>query len=311
MQSLRDLAARPRTEKQNLVLIWLGVALASVLLFWAGFKLSERLFPRPQIGLVYVDAVIGASGLPYFSIPLHYAQQTDQVAAVVLIIDSPGGTASTSEELFYRTLDLREEKPVVASINRIGASGAYYISAGASYIIAKPAALVGSVGVVSGIPSSGELSEFEATTGPFKGSGSTQVDWIRGLEVIKNAFVSNVYDQRSYILENMHPESRAALLPDKEHIATGQVWFAPVAYNLGIIDALGSDFDAIEKAAELAHVANYEIVDLTGLTLFDNPDFLLGVDLSSRTTQFFPAGPDYLEDGPWPSFYHLYIPPKD
>ena len=138
-----------------------------------------------------------------------------------------------------------------------------------------------------------------------------QVDRIRGLELIKNAFVSHVYDQRSYVLENMHPESRLDLLPNKENIATGQIWFAPEALEVGIIDAIGSDLDAIAKAADLAGVSNYEIVDLTGLTLFGDGSFLFNTEVGDRAAEFVNPEINLSSDGPYPAFYHLYIPPND
>jgi protease-4 len=310
MQTLKDLAARPRNEKQNEILLWIAIGLASLLLFWAGLGASSAIFPKPKIGIIYVDRPIGAGVLPYFTIPMRYAVEHPEIAAVVLVVDSPGGTAATSEELFYRMVDLRNEKPVVTSVNRLAASGSYYMSIGTNYIYAKPAALVGSVGVISGIPSASPgLNEFEATTGPFKGSGATQVDWIRGLEAMKNAFASNVYDQRLYILERYHDESRADLLPDKDHISTGQVWPAPMALEIGLIDALGSDLDAIRKAGELAHVANYDVVDLTRLVFIDDGTFVLSADIPEGS--YLLDESDYIEAGPWPSFYHLYIPPED
>ena len=311
MEQLRELIARPRSENANQGLLWLAVALASALLIWAGLWTSAQLFPRPKIGVIYVDTVISAQGMPYLTIPLSYAAQHDDIVGVVLVVNSPGGSASVSEELFYRTRDLRDKKPIVVSVMSMNASGAYYISMGANYIMSKPAALIGSIGVVAGIPRDSGLSEFEGTTGPFKGSGSSQVDWIRGLELIKNAFASNVYDQRSYVLENAHPESRLDLLPAKEHFATGQVWFAPEALEVGIIDAIGSDLDAIAKAADLAGVANYEIVDLTGLTLFGDGSFLFNAEVGNRADQFVDPEIELVSEGPYPSFYHLYIPPND
>lgn len=311
METLKALASRPRSPEVNQLLVWLAVLAASFLLFMAGTGLSSLLLPTPKIGLIYIDTVISARGMPYFTIPLNYASENDDIAAVVLIVNSPGGSATVSEELFYRTLDLRSKKPIVVSTASINASGAYYISVAANYIFAKPAALIGSIGVVSGIPGEGGLSEFETTTGPFKGSGSSQVDWIRGIESIKNSFVTNVYDQRIYLLEHMHEESRADRLPDKNHIATGQVWFAPDAYELGIIDELGSDLDAIRKAAELAGVANYEIVDLTGLTLFGDGSFLYNTNISDRAAKYVDPSLSLESDTPWPTFYHLYLPPND
>ena len=296
------------SEKQNQTLIWTAVSILALIAFLVGLGISALALPKPQIGVIYVDDVISAQFLPYLSQPMNYAMEHDEIAAVVLIVDSPGGSASVSEELFYRTLQLRDKKPVVSSVRNLAASGSYYMAVASNYIYSKPAALVGSIGVVAGIPGVANPTEFQATTGPFKSGGSTAVDWIRGMEVLKDAFVGHVYEQRIYMLEHMHPESRAALLPDFDHIGTGQVWFAPVAYDIGLIDALGSDLDAIQKAAELAHVANYDIVDLTGLVIYDDPEFYFGMEAER-------AQPDWsqelLTEGPWPSFYHLYLPPEE
>jgi protease-4 len=291
------------------------LVLGALLLFVVGAGLSQQLWPKPKIGVIYVDQVISAELMPYFSLPISYAMENEDIAAVVLIIDSPGGTASTSEELFFRLTQLRDEKPVVASVNRMAASGSYYMAIASNYIFAKPAALVGSIGVISGVPGTVRPTEFDANTGPFKGSGSSEVDWIRGMESLKNAFVSHVYEQRLYALEHMHAESRAGVLPEKDFISTGQVWFAPAAYDLGLVDELGSDLDAIEKAADLAHVANYEIVDLTGLTIFDNGTFMLTTDRqpvdASLQSDAWLAVLQQAEADPWPDFYHIYIPPTD
>lgn len=291
------------------------LVLGAILLFVIGAGLSQQLLPKPKIGVIYVDQVISAEMLPYFSLPIRYAMEHDEIAGVVLIIDSPGGTASTSEELFFRLTELRDHKPVVASINRMAASGSYYMAIASNYIFAKPAALVGSVGVISGVPGTARPTEFDANTGPFKGSGSSEVDWIRGMESLKNAFVSHVYEQRLYMLEHMHEESRASVLPEKDFISTGQVWFAPSAYDIGLVDELGSDLDAIQKAADLAHVANYEVVDLTGLTVFGNGSFFLNgqeqpIDAATQSEDWL-AALEEAEADPWPDFYHIYIPPTD
>ena len=298
----------------------LAVVMLSLIALGVGFGLSAAIFPRPKIGIVHIDTVIDPFIRPYFTIPLTYAAENRDVAGVVLLVDSPGGEASTSEELFYRVVDLREDKPVVATISRLGASGAYYTAIGANYIYAKPAALVGSIGVIAGIPQSDAPSEFNVTTGPFKGSGSSQVDWIRSIDVIKESFVTNVEDQRLYALDNMHDDSRIDVLPDKDQIATGRVWIAPVAYDIGLIDALGSDVDAIKMAAQLAHVRNYEVIDLTTLAFFDDPTFIFQANPPDITSLALPqvqaaenrdGSGDYIDEGLWPVFYHMYIPPSE
>lgn len=299
-----------------------SVAFFSVVLvlavFAVGFYSSTVFFPTPQIGVIHIDRTISSLDMAYFADAIAYAAANDEIAGVVLIVDSPGGGAATSEELFFRILKLREEKPVVAIINRLGASGAYYIAVGANYIYAHPAALVGSIGVVSQVPPPGQLSEIVRTTGPFKDSGSSVVDWVRGMELIKDAFVTNVYDQRIYALENMHTESRSSRLPEKEHIATGQIWFAPVAYDIGLIDSLGSILDAIDKAAEMAGVTNYDIIDVTGLTFRSDPEFS-GIAPSNdewsaqinNLLEFNEEEEEFSQSVTWPNFYYLYIPPSD
>lgn len=295
-------------------LIALAIGLVSLVV---GASVSAAALPAPKIGVVHVDITIQRFFSPYFTIPLDYAAEHPEVVAVVLLIDSPGGEATVSEELFYRVVELRQDKPVVASIDRLGASGAYYIAIGANYIYAKPAALVGSIGVRAGLPRQVPPDEDSITSGPFKGSGSSEIDWIRAMDMIKETFVTNVHDQRLYALENLHQPSRAHLLPDKAELATGEVWIAPLAYDIGLVDALGSNRDAIRKAAELARVSNYEVIDLTYLVFLDDPTFI-GVsappDLSSLNFAHWASGgsqESYIEGGQWPTFEHLYLPPSD
>jgi len=300
---------------------WWGIALLVLLTLAAlalGYLASAALFPTPKIGIIHIDQIIYSSQRPYYTLPLNYAAEHDDIAAVVLLIDSPGGSAVTSEELFYRISQLRQLKPVVATVNSMAASGSYYAAVASNYIYSKPAALIGSIGVVSGSPSQAPPSEDVLTTGPFKGSGSSVVDWVRGMESIKEAFVTNVYDQRIYTLENMHDPSRADLLPDKDHLATGQAWIATVAYDIGLIDGLGSDLDAIQKAASLAGVRNYEVIDLTGLTVYDDPTFFTSLENAppdwlnfAGLSSFADESEGETEASPWSSYLYLYLPPAE
>jgi len=283
-----------------------------------GYYLSDTLRPKPIIGVVRVDWEIDYQIQAYFLYPLNYAYENDDVAAVVLVIDSPGGSAALSEELFYRILDLREKKPVVATIDRLGASGAYYIASASNYIYSKPAAFVGSIGVISSAPHEVKPTESILTTGPFKGSGASLVDWVRSMDVIKDIFVTNVYDQRLYALENMHDPSLAGILPARDLIATGQVWIAPAARDIGLVDEIGSNLDAIAKAAELAHVRNYRVLDLTYYVLFGDETTIFSntftdepLSIEAKTLPDFELGNDYIEAGSWQKLYFLYEPPAE
>lgn len=269
----------------------------------AGFWLSQAVFPRPQIGVVRLYDVIDYFTAPAYLGPLHEAASSRDIAAVVVLVDSPGGDATVSEELFFTILELRGNKPVVASIERFGASGAYYAAAASNYIFARPAAQVGSIGVIGGFPDEFRPDDNILTTGPFKGSGHSKVDFMRDVEAVKEAFLTHVYDQRSYALEHMHAESRLDSLPERDMIATGQIWVGSRALEIGLIDELGSNREAIAKAAQLAGIANYRVVDLTARFFELEDDEFLGYSIG--------GGTDWYTEGPWVELYHLYLMPEE
>ncbi len=284
----RELAARWRP------VLLVAVVLAGLL---AGLALSRLVAPAPVIGIVRLYDVIDYYTAPLLLGPLNMAADRRDIVAVVMLVDSPGGDATVSEEMFFTILSLREQKPVVASIERFGASGSYYAASAANFIIARPAAQVGSIGVISSFPTDSPPDEETYTTGPFKGSGRSSVDFMRDVELIKQVFLSHVYDQRSYALEHMHTPSRQEVLPPRDLLATGQVWVGTRAYQIGLVDALGSNEDAILKAAELAGVSHYQVVDLLA-TYLEQDDEYMGYYLN--------ADGDWYENGPWVELYHLY-----
>ncbi len=283
---------------------WIGLGLVIVAGLVIGLGISGAVVPKPKIGVVRMYDVIDYSTAPYTFGQLDIAARRSDVVAVMINIDSPGGYASVSENLFYTISELRKHKPVVSSIEGIGASGAYYAASASSYIYARPASDVGSIGVIASLPEQRAPDEETLVTGPFKGGAGSTMDVIRGTQVIKESFLNHIYDQRKYILEHMHPESRANLLPPRESLTTGQVWSGIEAYNNGLIDALGSDLDAINKAAELAGVSNYDVVDLYGVFIGSNSAYIgFSADAAKAHDEWF-------KNGPWVEFYHLYVAPE-
>ena len=103
-----------------------------------GVFLANRLLPRPQIGVVRLSYDIGSLSTYEIAEQLRFARDNPSIKGVVVIINSPGGSAAFSEELFLDVLDTRRELPVVASIDLVAASGAYYMAAAADEIYAKP-----------------------------------------------------------------------------------------------------------------------------------------------------------------------------
>jgi len=282
---------------------WIGLGLLIVAGLMVGLGISNALFPKPKIGIVRLYDVIDYSTAPYSFGQLDIAAKRGDIRAVVISVDSPGGYATVSENLFYTIIELRKHKPVVSSIESLGASGAYYAASASNFIIARPATDVGSIGVIASLPELQPPDEQTLITGPFKGGAGSTMDVVRGTQAIKQSFLNHVYEQRLYTLEHAHPESRAALLPPRDSLTTGQVWSGAEAYNNGLIDGLGSDLDAIHKAAELAGISNYDVIDLYSVFTRSGEEFY---GYSAETAQ---AHDEWYQSGPWVEFYHIYEVP--
>jgi protease-4 len=128
---------------------------------------------------------------------INYARKADDIKGVVLVIDSPGGGASAGHDIYFQVRKLREEKPVVASMDTLAASAAYQIGVPANEIYAKPASIIGNVGVIMGQPSPETLSERFITTGPFKTTGGTAGSWLQMLDLLHADFRDSVVAERS------------------------------------------------------------------------------------------------------------------
>lgn len=197
----------------------------------------------------------------------------DDVKAVVFRVNSPGGSAYASEQIWRAVTKLKAKKPVVVSMGSYAASGGYYISCAANYIYAQPTTLTGSIGIFGMFPDvSGLLtdklglkfdrvktnahSDFGTTSRPFTeeemGYLTNYVN--RGY----NTFTKRVADGRKM------PQSRVY------EIAEGRVWLAQDALKIKLVDAIGGLDEAIAKAAELAKVKEYR-------------------------TKTYPAQPDFME----------------
>jgi len=219
----------------------------------AGFLILFLVFPgKPKVGIIEIPfTVINADSAFVIGEMLDYARRTDSIKAVVIKLESPGGGVAASEDLFIKTLRLREEKPVVISVGGIAASGGYLMSMGANYIYAKPTSFVGSVGVVLTLPRPSRPSERIIRTGPFKRTGASERTFTEIAEEIKEAFLKTVLTFR-----------RDKLRITPEELAEARIYTGMQALRLGMVDALGSDVDAERKAADLAGISHYGRVDV-------------------------------------------------
>ena len=230
-----------------LFLVGVGVAIGLVVFFYA--------FPgKPKIGVIDIPyAVISEDTAFVITEYLDYARRDDSVKAVVIKLTSPGGGAAASERLYLETKRLREEKPVVLVMNGLVASGGYMMSMGASHTFAQTSSLVGSVGIVSfsdplvpPLPGESALS-----TGPYKLSGFNRQEWFGMVEQLKESFAHIVVSERG---------DRLRL--SKDELTEARLYTGLQGVQLGLVDEFGGNSEAFTKAAELAGISSYGLVDV-------------------------------------------------
>jgi protease-4 len=263
--------------------------------FWAAIPLAigllaASLIPKPIIGIIRLDDAIYTYTAQDMVAQINYAREHREIRAVVLALNSPGGTVVDTEAVYMELSRLRGRKPIVTAVNGMAASGAYYIAANTDQVYAKPTSLVGNIGVISYLPPAPFIIEDVITTGPYKLWGSPRDADMRQTEMVKLGFFQAVELGRKDRL-NAGPEV----------IFTGEIWTGIEALRLGIVDELGTETDAAKKAAELARIANYEVRDLRELA---------GLGSGTRES-FFLQSPDGM-NLPYPKeagTYLLYIPP--
>ncbi len=276
-----------RRKLLRIVLIAAGL----LLLLAAGYLLSLYLIPTPQIAVIRVEGDIWGTYTAYLRQAMEDAGSDPAVRAVVLDIVSPGGEVTASEDLYFEVLRIREQKPVIASIGELAASGAYYVASAADQIYAKPGSIVGNIGVITLLPEPDLVDEELFTTGPFKLSGGSQVEAIRQLEMLKETFLAAILAQRADRLQ-VGPEI----------LSRGEVYLGLQAQRMGLVDEVGSQGDAIATAARMARLRTYEVTDCTPELPEDL--FLLGFKLEGGATAATVA--DIPGNLP-PGFYYRYV----
>ena len=217
----------------------------------------------------YGEVVDGMAGNPTRSSGVIDAQRVckdlkqladdEDVKAVVLRVNSPGGSAYASEQIWHAIRMLKGKKPVVVSMGGMAASGGYYISAAADYIVAEPLTLTGSIGIFGMFPDASQLlteklgvhfdvvktnahSDFGTLSRPFSPEEMSYLD---------------AYIDRGYrLFRSRVAEGRKMSEADVEKLAQGRVWLGKQALSKRLVDKLGGMDVAVQKAAELAHLGD-------------------------------------------------------
>ncbi|WP_029906596.1 signal peptide peptidase SppA [Prevotella sp. 10(H)] len=192
---------------------------------------------------------------------LQKLKDNDKVKAVVFRVNSPGGSAYASEQIWKAVSDLKEKKPVVVSMGDYAASGGYYISCSASKIIAQPNTLTGSIGIfgmfpnVEGLTKKVGLTFDNVKTNKHGDFG----DLTRPMREDEKAILQN-YIERGYdLFLTRCSDGRNIAKNALDSIAQGRVWTGRQALEIGLVDALGDLDMAIEEAAKLADLENYSL----------------------------------------------------
>lgn len=193
-----------------------------------------------------------------------------QVKAVVLRINSGGGDAYASEQIWRAVKELNKKKPVVVSMGGMAASGAYYMSMGAQYIMAQPTTLTGSIGIFGALPDFSELmtkklgfkyDEVKTNRNSAYASAGMSRPWSAEEITTMQNYVNRGYN----LFRKRVAEGRKMSTEQVEKIAQGRVWLGTDAKNIKLIDGFGGLNDAIDKAAELAHLSSYQAVEYPAL----------------------------------------------
>ena len=193
---------------------------------------------------------------------LRKLKEDDDVKAVVLRVNSPGGSAFASEQIWHAVKELKAKKPVIVSMGDYAASGGYYISCAADSIIAEPTTLTGSIGIFGMIPNVKGLTEkigltYDVVkTNQFSDFGNL----MRPVNSDERALLQMMIGQGYDLFVSRCAEGRHMSKDKIEKIAEGRVWTGEMAKKIGLVDELGGIGKALEIAAQKADLKGYTII---------------------------------------------------
>jgi protease-4 len=250
---------------------------------------------RNMVGVIHIEgAITSAEAAGIVTAVINRAISNSSVKAVVIKIDSPGGSAHLVEQIYLDILELKQHKPVVASVVT-ALSGGYYIAVAADYIYTHPSSFVGNVGVMGVAPENLLPSEMNLESGPYKTTGFSKLLFPFNLSHALENFGGAVEAGRG---------SRLRLTPVE--LRKGMIYIGSEAVNAGLVDDVGSLQRAAEHAATEAGLETYMVVDIisgagvSGLsTTYQNETSFQWRDMTVATLNRL---------NPPPAIYYLYLP---
>jgi len=224
--------------------------------------LREKDLGKPQIGVLQIKGVI--LDAQDYLIAIKEMNQKNSIKAIVVRIDSPGGSVGASQEIFEELKKTKRKKPVVVSMGNVAASGGLYVALGGNKIFASPGTITGSIGVVLEIPNIEKLLEkigVETETiksGTYKDTGSIYRPLTSEEKKYLTEKVKIVHDQFIKAIS----EERKIPIEKVRNFADGRIFTGEEALSLGLIDKVGNFWDAVEEAKKLAKIPEAKLVFL-------------------------------------------------
>ena len=199
----------------------------------------------------------------------------DDVKAVVLRVNSGGGSAYASEQIWYEVMNIKAKKPIIVSMGGYAASGGYYISCAADWIVAEPTTLTGSIGIFGMIPEASELMNkklgLHVSTVKTNEHADLGLSMARPFNESESAIIQRYINNGYELFTKRCADGRKQSQDVIKAVAEGRVWTGVHAKQLGLVDQLGSLKDAIAVAEKRAKVKDYSIMEYpAGGSFLDN-----------------------------------------
>ncbi|HET6557018.1 MAG TPA: signal peptide peptidase SppA [Prolixibacteraceae bacterium] len=226
---------------------------------------------RNKIAVIYasgsIDASVSGEGVQSeeFSRTIREARRDSSIKAIVLRINSPGGSAYGSEVIWREVKLAAQAKPVIASMGDVAASGGYYIAAAADTILADRTTITGSIGIFGMIPNIQELmSEKLGITQDVVTTNdhSDMISLTRPMTAFERDLMQSIVEEGYQTFITRVAEGRKMDVAAVDVVGEGRVWAAPNAKDIKLVDAYGGLTDAIAMAKEMAKLDNYRVVNL-------------------------------------------------
>jgi len=221
-----------------------------------------------KIAVININGIIDSATAKDVAEQLKHAQDDKRVKAIILSVDSPGGTISGSDQIYNEIINCRDisGKPVVAFMHNLAASGGYYVSAASEKIVAEPTVITGSIGVIMGYLVFEELFEEKLGISPVIVKSGEKKDWPSSfhmpneeqLAYLDEKIIQPAFERFTQIVADGRSELSMA---DVERLADGSIYSAAEALEEKMIDEIGYFTDAVEITEELAGITNAHVVE--------------------------------------------------